>query len=331
MKPFPLVSVIVPNYNYGRYLNLRIQSILQQTYPHFEVILLDDASTDNSKEIIRPYQNHAKVSHILQNEHNTGSPFRQWSKGIQHAQGEYIWIAEADDLCENTFLEQLVPLLAEHPEAAVCFAGSRHIDQNGELLTYDMNKWKANYPAYAVFNGKKYIEHNLYWRNYIANTSSAIFRKDRVDMDCMKQCLEMDCSGDWLFWFYLALKGDVIERYEVLNYFRQHAQKVTTQAESSGKGKNEDIEIIRIMEQHLPHLSQYKRRIRRGMLYNRIAKLPATRQVKEQLWEILRQKLNGTRTDGRLERINRVARLFCPFVLTMKRDRLTPKHRLPYT
>jgi hypothetical protein len=75
------------------------------------------------------------------------------------------------------------------------------------------------------------------------------------------------------------------------------------------------------------HLSRYKRCIRRGMLYNRIAKLSTTEQVKLQLWELLRQKLNGTRKDGRLERLNRIARLFCPFVLTMKRDRLTPSRK----
>ena len=80
----------------------------------------------------------------------------------------------------------------------------------------------------------------------------------------MEQCLQMRYSGDWLFWFYMAMQGDIIERYEVLNYFRQHTQKVTVKAENNGGGKSEDIEIVRIMEQHLTHLSRYKRCIRRG-------------------------------------------------------------------
>lgn len=75
MNALPLVSVVVPNYNYKRYLNLRIQSILQQTYQNIELILLDDASTDGSEEVLSDYQDHAKVSHILLNEHNTGNPF----------------------------------------------------------------------------------------------------------------------------------------------------------------------------------------------------------------------------------------------------------------
>ena len=85
MNALPLVSVVVPNYNYKRYLNLRIQSILQQTYQNIELILLDDASTDGSEEVLSDYQNHAKVSHILLNEHNTGNPFKQWFKGMQLA------------------------------------------------------------------------------------------------------------------------------------------------------------------------------------------------------------------------------------------------------
>jgi len=328
MNALPLVSVVVPNYNYKRYLNLRIQSILQQTYQNIELILLDDASTDGSEEVLSDYQDHAKVSHILLNEHNTGNPFKQWFKGMQLAKGKYIWIAEADDLCELTFLEKVVPLMEKYQQAAVCFAGSKYIDKDGNVLSYDMNKWKSAIPPYAVFNGKTYAEHNLYWRSYIANASSAIFRKSMVNAQNMEQCLQMRYSGDWLVWFYMAMQGDIIERYEVLNYFRQHNQKVTVKAENNGGGKSEDIEIVRIMEQHLTHLSRYKRCIRRGMLYNRIAKLSTTDRVKLQLWELLRQKLNGTRKDGRLERLNRIARLFCPFVLTMKRDRLTPSREI---
>ena len=89
MNALPLVNVVVPNYNYKRYLNLRIQSILQRPDPdRFELILLDDASTDGSEEVLSDYQNHAKVSHILLNEHNTGNPFKQWFKGMQLAKGK---------------------------------------------------------------------------------------------------------------------------------------------------------------------------------------------------------------------------------------------------
>src|ERR1700742_1367615 len=102
------VSVIVPNYNHSRYLNQRIDSVLSQTYQDFELIILDDCSTDDSRKIIKQYQEHPKVSHIVFNETNSGTTFKQWKKGIELAKGKYIWIAESDDWCEPNLLETLV-------------------------------------------------------------------------------------------------------------------------------------------------------------------------------------------------------------------------------
>ncbi len=99
-----LVTVIVPNYNHAPYLKRRIESILNQTYQDLELIILDDCSNDNSIDIIKQYQNHKKISHIERNEKNSGSPFKQWQKGIELAKGEYIWIAESDDYADPEFL-----------------------------------------------------------------------------------------------------------------------------------------------------------------------------------------------------------------------------------
>ena len=144
-----------------------------------------------------------------------------------------------------------------------------------------MNKWKSAIPPYAVFNGKTYAEHNLYWRGYIANASSAIFRKSMVNAQNMEQCLQIATAATGCSGFIWQCRY-IIERYEVLNYFRQHTQKVTVKAENNGGGKSEEIEIVRIMEQHLTHPSRYtKRCIRRGMLYNRnIAKTKHNRASK---------------------------------------------------
>ena len=98
------VSVIIPNYCHARFLNQRIDSVLNQTYSDYEVIILDDCSTDNSREIIESYRNHPKISHIVYNEKNSGSTFIQWEKGFELARGEYIWIAESDYVARSTFL-----------------------------------------------------------------------------------------------------------------------------------------------------------------------------------------------------------------------------------
>ena len=94
------VSIIVPNYNHEKYLDERIQSILNQTYQDFEIIILDDCSTDNSKFVIEKFRNNEHVSHIVYNEQNSGSTFKQWERGFELAKGELIWIAESDDSCD---------------------------------------------------------------------------------------------------------------------------------------------------------------------------------------------------------------------------------------
>lgn len=107
------VSIILPNYNHAQYLQERLDSLFNQTHQDFEVIILDDASTDGSQNILTPYKDHPKVTHFIINEKNTGSPFKQWEKGITLATGEYIWIAESDDFCDINFLESQLQHLGD--------------------------------------------------------------------------------------------------------------------------------------------------------------------------------------------------------------------------
>ena len=111
----PKVSVIIPNYNHARFLRQRIESVLGQTYQDFEVILLDDCSTDESRSIISEYAKNPRVR-IEFNETNSGSTFKQWNKGVRLARGEYVWMAESDDYADERLLERLVKVLDEEPE-----------------------------------------------------------------------------------------------------------------------------------------------------------------------------------------------------------------------
>ena len=86
----PKVSVIIPNYNHAPYLKERLDSVFNQSFQGFEVILLDDSSTDNSIEVLNIYTSNPKVSHFIINKKNSGSPFKQWEKGIELATGDYL-------------------------------------------------------------------------------------------------------------------------------------------------------------------------------------------------------------------------------------------------
>ena len=324
----PKVSVVVPNYNHAPYLKTRIGSILEQTFQNFELILLDDCSPDGSADILRSYADNPHVACTDINTRNTGSPFAQWLKGIGRAKGEYVWLAESDDVASPHFLSVMSAVMDACPKASVAFCGSVLIDRDGNTLPDDIDRWTTRYgtpiPPYHIFNGKRYVERNLYWRNYIANASSALFRRDCFLRSGAEVCGGMRYSGDWLFWVLMAAQGDVVEVYDKLNLFRQHGQKVTVKADTTGEGRVEDAEILACMDRMLPRMGVWKRRVRHGILYNKVRKLPVPGADRQRLFRRLEERLGTGRNDGRLAHLNHWLRLVWPWAPTMKRDRLLP-------
>lgn len=151
------VSVIVPCYNHARFLKQRIDSILNQTYQDFELILLDDHSTDDSYSICLSYKDNPHVVHVETNKQNSGKPFKQWEKGIRLAKGEYIWIAESDDYAGKEFLSNTVCLLDQHPEARLCLTGSYIVDEKGESIPdREADTWEADGTT-CIFSSNNYL------------------------------------------------------------------------------------------------------------------------------------------------------------------------------
>jgi glycosyltransferase involved in cell wall biosynthesis len=138
LKPVPKVSVIIPNYSHDRFLTKRIQSILDQTFQDFEIIYLDDASTDKSDAVVAPFP--SRFTHAIKNKTNSGIPFKQWNKGASLAKGEYLWIAESDDYADKHFLERLVDVLDRHPNVGLAYCQSWGVDEGDRIL----QSWKLN-------------------------------------------------------------------------------------------------------------------------------------------------------------------------------------------
>lgn len=235
----PLVSVIIPNYNHAKYLEQRILSVLNQTYPNFEVIILDDKSSDNSEQIINRFRENQKVSHIVINKENSGSTFIQWNKGFDLAKGELIWIAESDDYCEPNFLEKCVNEFKQDGGIAVVYTASQYVNEfNENLPTY--NPYKS--PKY-YYSGKEFIKSRMDFGCAIWNASSAVFKRD-IALSIYKDYQEFKACGDKLFWIYMAEKGDVVYVNEALNYFRQHENKVSPRKFRDGTSLKEEKKIF---------------------------------------------------------------------------------------
>lgn len=230
----PLVSVIVPNYNHARYLEQRLDSVFGQTYQNFEVIILDDCSTDNSLEVINRYKDNPHLSQIVVNETNSGSVFKQWDKGINLANGELIWIAESDDYCELNMLEELVKAYLAKPNVVVAFC-QYIIFGEGYVITPKSHKtW--------YFKGDDYICNRLVRFNEISNASGAIFSKDAYK-HISKEYLSYRSAGDLCFWCEILQHGDCVHVGKNLTYFRQNASSVTGTNGTKGVVSREDKKV----------------------------------------------------------------------------------------
>lgn len=220
-----MISVIIPNYNHAIFLHERFDSVLKQTYSDFDVIILDDASSDESLETIRGYKSHPKVQSILVNDVNSGSPFNQWVKGIELAKGDLIWIAESDDVADSVFLEKIVPYF-DDPEVVLVFTDCKIIDEKSELVR-ESNPWIHD-PSLdigtkkKIWKGQEFLENYQRYRNFISNASSAVFRKKAMDDIILQKIEGYKYSGDWLFWNHLTLKGKVKFIPESLCSWRSH-------------------------------------------------------------------------------------------------------------
>lgn len=224
------VSIIVPNYNHARFLRQRVDSILAQTYQHFELILLDDCSTDESREILREYASDPHVTHVEFNETNSGSTFKQWNKGVRLAQGKYVWIAESDDYADPRLLEVLVSRLEADPSAVMAQCRTWRVSADGVPMgfqddrpsDYASDKWTKDFRADAVEECRKHLRCFS-----VQNSSSILFRRDLYwhvggADETLRQC------ADWKIWVAMALTGGTILYIaEPLNYRRNHGASVT--------------------------------------------------------------------------------------------------------
>jgi glycosyltransferase involved in cell wall biosynthesis len=244
----PTVSIVVPNYNHGRFLPKRIESILRQSYQDFELILLDDCSTDDSRAVLSRYAGDPRVR-LEFSQVNSGNPFKQWNKGVRLARGKYIWIAESDDYADEHLLEKLVSRLDEDPSAVLCYCRSWRVSADDKVSGFsdwfltdhvDQQKWTADFSA----DGREECRRYFVRYNNIPNASSVLFRSN-VYQSIGGADERLVFCGDWKTWATMALSGGTISYVaEPLNYHRFHTASVTERSERNGVSAIEALHIV---------------------------------------------------------------------------------------
>lgn len=240
----PTVSVIVPNYNHLRHLPARLESIRAQTFRDFEVILLDDASTDGSREWLE-----AQAGDLGARCHfsdtNSGSPFHQWNRGLAMASGEYVWIAESDDWAEPGFLAEMVGRLTSDPALMLAYCRSLAVDADGRELPgrlpglYATERWQADFTA----DGREECARYLVRQNTIPNASAVVFRRQAL-LDAGGAEAGMRYCGDWITWARLVSRGRLSFCARPLAWFRMHGGSLGSRSLGSGIFHRESAAVV---------------------------------------------------------------------------------------
>ncbi len=253
------VSVVVPSYNYARYLPDRLWSIFHQAHAVAEVIVLDDASSDDSEAVVRRVA--AEAGRVVRWEgaaQNSGSVFRQWRRAAAAARSEWLWIAEADDLAEPGFLAALAGALRDVPDAVMAFSDSRAVDAAGKTLwpdhqAYYRQSGGARLARDGVMDAGEALRTCLAERNLILNASAVLWRRTAL-LAALERCgpeLEtFEMAGDWrLYAELLSGGGRVAYVAQPLNGHRRHDASVTQRLPVEAH-----LDEVRRMQRHMRRL-----------------------------------------------------------------------------
>lgn len=244
------VTVVIPNYNYKDYLDNRIKTVLKQTYPLYELIILDDASTDGSVEYIKK-ELFPKIRtsspdlkfRLIESKTNSGKSICQWQKAFKEATGDYLWIAEADDFSDPSFLATVMTKFAQDKNIVLSYSNSVAINSQGSILTYDfqnhsVDKLKTGrFKKDFIVDGKEILKQEFAVNCIVPNVSGVVFRLGhKVPFETfLQKSAEFIQCGDWYFYSKVLEHGSIAYSRPALNFFRIHQKSVTASSKKSSK------------------------------------------------------------------------------------------------
>ena len=238
--PAPTLSVTVLNYNYGGYLRQCLDSILAQTFADFEVIVIDDCSTDNSLEVIQPYLRDPRVR-LVAHAKNVGYSGSLIEGTERHSSGDFVMVISADDMVRrrDAFARQL-ELFAAHPDAAFCFSGyDKFASENGEVLHR-----QRSYEGDRVLPGPVFLREYLTRQRVQVLHSGTMLRKSAYERAGGYR-RDLRITLDLAMWPVLSLQGDVLYCDADLYAYRAHDAQMSS---SFRKQHANFVEVMKSVE-----------------------------------------------------------------------------------
>lgn len=216
-----IVSVVIPTYNRANIIKDAIETVIAQTYQDFEIIIVDDGSTDNTKEIVQSYQDD-RIKYIYQT--NSGKPSIARNKGIKEAKGDFIAFLDSDDLWHPQLLEKHINILSNNLDIGFTTNWNSYISFDGD---------KLNEKTCLAQNQKDYIKFILLNPDHAyPGPSGTVIRKicfEKIEPFDEK----LDFCEDWDLFFRLAIHYNMYNIKEFLTYVRMHNESFTRNSQET--------------------------------------------------------------------------------------------------
>lgn len=235
----PLITIAIPNYNYGHYLCHCLDSVLNQTYSNFEVYFRDNDSTDSSYDIALEYRGKFEKRGIFfevsSNKKNLGSD-RNSKLAIRDREGEFVYTLASDDAIKPDFLTRCVKVFSEHPNVNTVITHREEIDENGKIYSIP-----PFYNRDCIISGEDQAA--VYMMAGIAIPAQRLVRLSAFSQirNYGRIC---SVAGDWYDNFLYAMTGDIVYIKEPLVQYRVHTGNETNESEKNLLGITEHYQLI---------------------------------------------------------------------------------------
>lgn len=231
------VTAIVPNFNHARYLAQRLDSILAQTYPLIDILVLDDCSTDESRSVIDSYvERFPERIRAIYNTENSGNVFRQWQEGHSQAKGDLFWICESDDFCEPTFIERMISIFRD-PSVMLVFGRTQFVNSEGDYFAgldhYREDSEPGIWDVPTVRPAAEWFRGGFGVKNVIANVGGSLWRRFDIPNEVWEEARSFKIMGDWYLYSVIAAGGQIAYEPSAVSYFRIHESNTSGRSAQS--------------------------------------------------------------------------------------------------
>jgi len=220
-RSIPRTSVIITSFNYAEYLPTAIASVLAQSDPDFELIIVDDGSTDGSREIARRFTD-PRIRVLLQPNRGLGAAR---NAGLEAARGNFITFLDADDIWVPTKLAAQVAFMLSHSDTGLIYCRFGVIDPDGAIL--------ASGPSRLALKPSGFIIRSLLVGNVIGTPSTICFRRELIEDGALRFDESQMYMEDWHFYLRLAMQTRIQFLDSTLAYHRRHGRNMSRQIQTA--------------------------------------------------------------------------------------------------